>query len=305
MSSHYSASLIHLLPPPHQHSHSSGISIQRGRQFDEDIQSMRSSSTQLSLYWWTLHVLQYHDDLKIFVIVFFSLAAAVHTTHQGRQALNFLTTSSSSGWSSNELSTIFWFALFLLEISPPFLASTICYLISLSTWSISTHTGINICYSRFGIVLQCPIETNIIECAIIDERFQFVSALCNYYIAHISRCLLLPIRASIANIPGHVLATWYFLYVQKISSDMSTTCQLHVGMSLTMRHFLYVQKNQPTCRLTSPRHDMSCCLAWTGRHNLMTCRAYIPDIFMTCLHVSGRHVVWGGPATRHDADISN
>jgi hypothetical protein len=40
-------------------------------------------------------------------------------------------------------------------------------------------------------------------------------------------------------------------------ADMSPTCRRHVGMSSTTRHLLYVQKSLPTCRLTSPRHDMS------------------------------------------------
>ena len=45
------------------------------------------------------------------------------------------------------------------------------------------------------------------------------------------------------------------------------------------------------------RHGMSCRLAWSRRQNLTTCRDNIPDISKTCLHVGGRHVVWGCPAT--------
>jgi hypothetical protein len=42
-----------------------------------------------------------------------------------------------------------------------------------------------------------------------------------------------------------------------------------------------------------------------ARHDIARVADMSRDMFMTCLHVDGGHVVWGGPATRHDADISN
>jgi hypothetical protein len=45
-------------------------------------------------------------------------------------------------------------------------------------------------------------------------------------------------------------------------------------------------------------------LSWAS-HDIARVAEMSRDIFTTCLHVVGRHVVWGGLATRHDADISN
>ena len=44
--------------------------------------------------------------------------------------------------------------------------------------------------------------------------------------------------------------------------------------------------------------------SWAS-HDIARVAEMSRDIFMTCLHVVGRHVIWGGPATRHDTDISN
>ena len=60
----------------------------------------------------------------------------------------------------------------------------------------------------------------------------------------------------------------------------------------------FVKKNQFPCWLTSSQHDMSCCLAWSGWQNLMTCRPNILDIFLLCWHVGSQHVIW--VVSQHD-----